>query len=1179
MRFTARAFGRVSLLFGLVLSASCGGGGDGGGGGFTPPPVVEAVASVELSATTVDLAPNATSQLAATARSSSGAALSGRAFTWTSVQPSVASVSAAGLVTGVSDGTTTVTVTSEGRSAAATVNVRTPVAAVVVTAPTTQLTVGGATSQFTAVARDGNGNTLAGRAIAWSSSATAVASVSQTGLVTAVAAGSATITATAEGRSGTAAITVVTNACNTLRNMTVGQTFNGTLTAADCKFSDNTAFHAYTFTVTATRALEIEMSSAAVDPYLLVIDANQTVVAEDDDSGPGSGARVLRLFAPGTYLVLANTYDANTFGAYSISIKDAPAACSNARATTLPASVNAVLNAVNSCRLNDDTYLDRYDLNLTTKTIMRLDMTSTAIDPYLFILDQNGNAVVSDDDGGVALNARIDIALLPGRYTVLASAQPSQTGAYRLDITPSLDPCGVNRTITIGQTQNNTIATSDCGVGANGPIRLTQRFALNVITAGPIQVDMTSNAIDPYLVIQNAATGAVLAEHDDIDPGVNRNARITAIFPVGQYIINATTFDDALTNTMTGAYALSVTPITPGSNIAITLPATLGLTAGQQQQLTPTISGTSNTAVSWTSTTPTVATVDANGLVRALTAGTTTVTARSVADPTKAANVAVTVTQTQGGTPNLDVAAMYLIQSVQQVDGSVRLVANRDAVARIYVRGSRTGIGSTAVRLRMFQGNTLLQTFQANVNPSLTVDESCCSANISIPGSLVRAGVSMIADADPANAIAESNETDNNFPLNGTPLALNVTTVPDFNITLVPVRQNRSGLLGVASNTVLNMLKSIWPLGVVNVRTRTTPLVIDYALTSSSFDEWSFLVRDLEIARRADPQAQYYYGLVRINYTSGVLGLAGGIPALSAVGVDEGTPFGAAEARLTLAHEMGHTIGLRHAPCGGAAGPDPAFPFNDGRSGAYGLDIAAGNVLKVPSGTDVMGYCDNQWVSVYNYRNVFDIRTRNPNGVPANLTSVAAPTSVLMVTGGVDTQTARIDGSFAMTAAPSKSDAAGRFILEGFGANGKVLFSHRFTPFAVSDGKPGDEAFVLGVPVSEAMKAAVVRVAVREVNGSRKDTRVRTAATQTANSNIIAATRGSAGALSLKWSINAAPMVLVRNPSNGEVIGVGRGGDLDLTQFEAFANVDLLVTDGVSSIKRSVNTKTGAIRQ
>lgn len=1178
MRFTARALSRATLLFGLVLTASCGGGGDSGGGP-TPPPVVEPVASVDLSSTSVTVAPNGTSQLVATARSSSGASLSGRSFSWTTVQPSIASVSASGLVTGVSDGSTTVTVTSEGRSAAATVTVRTPVAAVVVTAPSTQLTVGGTPSQFSAVARDANGTTLAGRPIAWSTSSAAVASVSQTGLVTAVAAGTATITATAEGINGTSAITVTTNPCTNVRLLGVNQTFNGQLVSTDCKFSDNTAYQIFGFTVTTTTALEIEMSSPSVDPYLLVVDANQNVLAEDDDSGPANSARVLRLFAPGTYLILANTYDPNTFGPYTISMKVAPAACSNNRATALPATVNAVLNAVNSCRLNDDSYLDRYDLNLTAKTVMRLDMTSTAIDPYLYILDQNGTPVASDDDGGVGLNSRIDISLAAGRYVVLASAQPSQTGGYRLDITPALDPCGVNRTFTLGQTQANTISTSDCAVGANGPMRLTQRFALTVNTTGPVQVDMTSTTIDPYLVIQNAATGAVLAEHDDIDPGVNRNARIAAIFPAGQYIINATTFDDSLSSTQTGAYTLSVTPITPGSNIVVTLPATLGLTAGQQQQLTPVITGTSNTAVSWTSSAPTVATVDPNGLVRALSAGTSTVTVRSVADPTKFANTIVTVTQTQSGTPNLDIAAMYIIQSVQQLDNSVRLVANRDAVARVYLRGSRTGIGASGVRVRVFQGNTLLQTLQANVNPTLTVDETCCSANIAIPGSLIRAGVSILADADPANAIAESNETDNTFPLSGTPMALNVTTVSDFNITLVPVRQIRSNQLGVISSTVMNTLRSIWPLGTINVRTRTTPLAIDYTLVSGSFDEWGFLVRDMELARRADPQAQYYYGLVRVTYQSGVVGLAGGIPALSSVGVDEGSSFGAAEAKLTLAHEIGHTLGLRHAPCGGAAGPDPAFPFTDGRSGAFGMDIASGNVVKIPSGHDIMSYCDNQWVSVYNYRNVFDLRARNPNGVPAGLAADGAPTSVLMVSGAVDSQAARIDGSFAMTAAPTKNDPTGRFVLEGFAANGKVLFSHRFTPFAVSDGKPGDEAFVVGVPVSAAVSAEVVRVEAREVNGSRKGVRVKSATAQAASNNLISATRGTSGKLSLRWSTSTSPMVMVRNPANGEVIGIGRSGDLDLAQFEAFTNVDVLVTDGVSSIKRSFNTKTGAIRQ
>lgn len=1181
MRLPASALSRFAIFTGLILTAACGGGGDGGP---TKPPT-ESVASVTLSSSTVDLAPGGTSQLSATALSSSGGALSGRSFSWASVQPSVATVSASGLVTAVADGSTTVTVTSEGKSAAATINVRTPVAAVAVTPTTAQMTVGGATQQLNATARDANGVTLAGRTIAWSSSAVGVATVSQTGLVTAIAAGTATITATSEGRNGTAAITVAAaqNPCDKVQALAIGAIFNGTLTAADCKLPDNTAVQGFVFTIATSRVLEIEMTSAAVDPYLLVIDANSNVVAEDDDSGPGSGARVLRLFAPGSYLILANTYDANTYGNFSITLRDAPAACSSAKPTTLPFTVSVSLNGNNSCRLNDDSFLDRYDLNVTSNTKMRIDMTSTALDPYVYILDQNGNPVAQDDDSGGGLNARLDITLQAGRYIVLASAQPQQTGPYTLTITPAVDPCAVNRTITIGVPQNNTITANDCAVGAQGPMRLTQRFALTVTTAGPLQVDMTSNAIDPYIIIQSATTGAVLAEHDDIDPGVNRNARIAANFPAGQYIINTTTFDDSLSSTQTGAYTLSVATIAPTTpvNISVT-PTTLPLAAGQQQQVTATVTGTANTAVTWTSSAPTVATVSTTGLVRAVTAGNATITARPAADPSKSASVAVTVTQSQSGAANLDIAAMYLIQSVQQLDNSVKLVANRDAVARVYLRGSRTGIGATTVRVRVYQGNTVLQTFTANVNPALTVDESCCSANITIPANLIRAGISILADADPNNAVAESNETDNTFPLNGTPLALNVATVPDFNITLVPVRQNRSGQLGVANASVLSTLRSVWPLATVNVRTRTTPLAIDYALVSSSFDEWSFLVRDMETARRADPQAQYYYGLVRVSYTSGVLGLAGGIPALSAVGVDEGSSFGAQEAKFTLAHEMGHTIGLRHAPCGGAAGPDPAFPFNDGRSGAFGMDVASGNVVKLPSGTDIMGYCDNQWVSVYNYRNVFDIRARNPNGVPASITSIAAPTSVLMVTGGVDAQSVTIDGSFAMTATPSKSDPMGRFILEGLDANGKVLFTHRFTPFAVSDGKPDAEGFVVSVPANAAMTSAVARVSVREANGSRKNVRSRTTATlasATANSNVLSATRASTGKMSLKWSTTAAPMVMVRNPSNGEVIGIGRTGDLDLSQFESFNAVELLVTDGVSSVRRSVNPKTGAIRQ
>src|SRR3989442_1035738 len=68
----------------------------------------------------------------------------------------------------------------------------------------------GATPQFTATLKDSAGNVLTGRTITWASSAGAVATVNGSGLVSGVAAGVATITATSEGQSGSAAVTVTT---------------------------------------------------------------------------------------------------------------------------------------------------------------------------------------------------------------------------------------------------------------------------------------------------------------------------------------------------------------------------------------------------------------------------------------------------------------------------------------------------------------------------------------------------------------------------------------------------------------------------------------------------------------------------------------------------------------------------------------------------------------------------------------------------------------------------------------------------------------------------------------------------------------------------------------------------------------------------------------------------------
>ena len=64
------------------------------------------------------------------------------------------------------------------------------------------------TTRFTAEVRDQNGQVMAGTTVAWASSDASVAAVDASGLVTAAANGSATITATAGSVSGTAAVTV-----------------------------------------------------------------------------------------------------------------------------------------------------------------------------------------------------------------------------------------------------------------------------------------------------------------------------------------------------------------------------------------------------------------------------------------------------------------------------------------------------------------------------------------------------------------------------------------------------------------------------------------------------------------------------------------------------------------------------------------------------------------------------------------------------------------------------------------------------------------------------------------------------------------------------------------------------------------------------------------------------------
>ena len=170
------------------------------------------VASIEVHLASSSIKAGATTQASVTLKDRRGRTIDSP-VQWSASDTTIATVSDSGLVRGVAPGSVNIVARNKTVTGSAPLTVTAsdpttvPVASATVTLASSTLNPG-QTTQATATTRDANGNILSGRAIAWSTNNSLVATVSSTGVVTAVASGSALIVATSEGKSGNAPLTV-----------------------------------------------------------------------------------------------------------------------------------------------------------------------------------------------------------------------------------------------------------------------------------------------------------------------------------------------------------------------------------------------------------------------------------------------------------------------------------------------------------------------------------------------------------------------------------------------------------------------------------------------------------------------------------------------------------------------------------------------------------------------------------------------------------------------------------------------------------------------------------------------------------------------------------------------------------------------------------------------------------
>jgi hypothetical protein len=786
-----------------------------------------------------------------------------------------------------------------------------------------------------------------------------------------------------------------------------------------------------------------------------------------------------------------------------------------------------------------------------------------------------------------------DIAIVcaAGRLTVatVTSGPSADPDGYTFAIGDGVGlPIGASATVSVANLPAGATTVQLSGVAANCAVGGQNPRPVTVLADGTVEVNfaITCFAVTGRLEVTTASTGSpedtsgytvsvdgggavaigvnATRTFDGLAPGAHSvalgdiagNCAVEGQNPQSATITAADTTTLAFTvqcAVITGNLAVTIAGLPPGADAAVTVTGP----DDYSEQLTAT--GTLESLA------PGQYTVSAASVSSGGVTYTTSPEIRTVA-VVAAATAAVTVTYAAAsGSLNLWIAGLYLTQSVQTFSNEVPLIAGRDAFLRVFVRASENNTATPEVRVRLYNGGALIQTFTiaapgGSVPLRREAGTLSASWNVTVPGSLIGPGLAFLADVDPANAIAEASETDNSFPAGGT-RPVSVRSAPPLSITLIPVRQSANQLEGdvTAGNLdqYLDLTQRIYPLPgydadthAVYLTTTTDPLQSDDA--NGAWDQVLSEVAALWVAEGSD---RHYYGVVRTGYTSGLVGRGFlGLPV--AIGYDEVGDRG----RIT-AHELGHTWDRYHSPCGNPALQDPQFPYSSGNIGRFGFDVRDG-ILRPPETPDIMGYCGDPWISDYTYRGIMDFR-----GTAPEVASAGRERPSLLVWGRIVNGRAVLEPAFQVVTRPVLPSRPGPYSIEGTASDGSRVFGLSFDATQVADDARGARHFAFAVPLDERLAARLETIRLAGPGVGMVARSASPASLRATPAEPVSVMR-SGGGVALRWDAAAHPMVMVRSVRTGEVLSFARGGNVVVPA--GGSEVELVMSDGVRSRSATV---------
>lgn len=194
-------------------------------------------------------------------------------------------------------------------------------------------------------------------------------------------------------------------------------------------------------------------------------------------------------------------------------------------------------------------YTEVWQIEVEESGLITLDLTSSAFNAFLMLLDDQGQAVGADNDSGVAFNARLMVDLFPGTYYALIGPYAMGVGGpYQLSVIRGAhpSPCPPSATVSFPDTVSGTTATGACSYEGF----LIDVWRLELADSTDVTFQLVGDDFGMYLAVTDTIGRYLFGG----SPGPSEGSWVERTIPPGAYDIWA----GAREQGVAGSYTLQV---------------------------------------------------------------------------------------------------------------------------------------------------------------------------------------------------------------------------------------------------------------------------------------------------------------------------------------------------------------------------------------------------------------------------------------------------------------------------------------------------------------------------------------------------------------------------------------------------------------------------------------------